>query len=54
MVAFKLPEAAQNTWRRLDTHDLLPLVCAGVVFKDGQSVERTGARSEKNSGRVAA
>lgn len=53
-MAFKLLEAAQKTWRRLDAHDLLPLVRAGVVFKDGQSVERTGARSEKNSGRVAA
>jgi transposase-like protein len=53
-MAFKLLEAAQNTWRRLDAHDLLPLVRAGVGFKDGQSVERTGARSEKNSGRVAA
>lgn len=53
-MAFTLLEAAQNTWRRLDAHDLLPLVRAGVVFKDGQSVEPTGARSEKNSGRVAA
>jgi putative transposase len=53
-MAFKLLEAAQKTWRRLDVHDLLPLVRAGIAFKDGQSVERTGARSEKNSGRVAA
>jgi putative transposase len=53
-MTFKLLEAAQRTWRRLDAHDLLPLVRAGVVFKDGQSVERTEARSEKNSERVAA
>lgn len=53
-MAFKLLEAAQRTWRRLDAHDLLPLVRAGVVFKDGQSVERTESREEKNSGRVAA
>lgn len=53
-MAFKLLEAAQRTWRRLDAHDLLPLVRAGVVFKDGQSVERTEQRAEKNTGRVAA
>lgn len=53
-MAFKLLEAAQRTWRRLDAHDLLPLVRTGVVFKDGQSVEQTGSRAEKNSGRVAA
>lgn len=46
-MAFKLVEAAQRTWRRLDAHDLLPLVRAGVVFKDGQSVERTEPRSAK-------
>lgn len=48
-MAFKLLEAAQRTWRRLDAHDLLPLVRAGVVFKDGQSMERTGSRKAKNS-----
>jgi len=53
-MAFKLLETAQRTWRRIDAHDLLPLVRAGVVFKDGQSVERTEQRSEKNTGRVAA
>ena len=31
-MAFKLLEAAQRTWRRLDAHDLLPLVRTGVVF----------------------
>lgn len=41
-------------WRRFEAHDLLPLVRAGVVFKDGQSVERTGTQSEKNLGRGAA
>lgn len=53
-MAFKLLETAQRTWRRIDAPDLLPLVRAGVVFKDGQSVERTEQRSEKNTGRVAA
>lgn len=53
-MAFKLLEATQNTWCRLDAHDLLPLVRAGVVFEDRHSLERMGAPSEKNSGRVAA
>ena len=35
-MAFELLEAAQRTWRRLDAHDLQPLVRAGVVFKDGR------------------
>ncbi len=53
-MAFKLLQAAQRTWRRLDAHNLLPLVRAGVVFKDGQLVERTEPRQEKKTGRVAA
>jgi len=53
-MAFKLLEAAQKSWRRLDAHDLLPLVRTGVVFKDGQSMERTGPRAEKKTERVAA
>ena len=52
--AFKLLETAQRTGRRIDAHDLLPLVRAGVVFKDGQLAERTEPRSEKNTGKVAA
>ena len=53
-MAFKLLETAQRTWGRIDAHDLLPLVRADTVFKDGQSVERTEPRSEKATGRVAA
>jgi len=53
-MAFKLLEAAQHSWQRLDAHDLLPLVRAGVVFKDGQSVERPDTRSAKHSKKVAA
>lgn len=37
-MAFKLLQAAQGTWRRLDAHDLLPLVRAGVTFQDGQQM----------------
>ena len=33
-MAFKLLEAAQRTWRRLDAHDLHPLIRVGVVLKD--------------------
>ena len=53
-MAFKLLEAAQRTWRRIDAPDLLPLVRAGVVFKNGQPMERTEPRAAKNTGRVAA
>ncbi len=52
-MAFKLLETAQRTWRRIDAHDLLPLVRAGVVSKDGQSVKRTEQREteKKREGR---
>jgi putative transposase len=42
-MAFKLLLAAERTWRRLNGHDLLPLVAAGVVFRDGVRVERDDA-----------
>jgi transposase-like protein len=41
-MVFKLIEAAQRSWRRLDGTDLLPKVIYGVKFKDG--IEE-GARS---------
>jgi putative transposase len=53
-MAFKLLHAAQCTWRRLDAHDLLPLVRAGVLFKDGLHVERAELSPEKKAGKVAA
>lgn len=53
-MAFKLLRAAQGTWRRLDAHDLLPLVRAGVAFQDDQRVERPEERQEKKGGKVAA
>lgn len=34
--------------------NLLLIIRAGMAFKNGQSVGRTGARSEKNSGKDAA
>ncbi len=39
-MAFKLLEMAQQRWRRLNGSELLPLVRAGVPFKDGVRVER--------------
>jgi hypothetical protein len=53
-MAFKLLQAAQGTWCRLDAHDLLPLVRAGVLFQDGQQTERPEQRSDKKGGKVAA
>jgi len=39
-MAFKLLQQAQTRWRRLDGHQLLPLVRAGVKFVDGVRQER--------------
>ena len=40
MMAFKLLAMAQQRWRKLNGAHLLPLVRAGVEFKDGSPVER--------------
>ena len=40
-MAFKLMQAAEKTWRRLDAQELLPQVRAGVKFVDGARIERT-------------
>ena len=39
-MAFKLLEMAQVRWRKITAAELLPLVRAGVVFRDGVQVER--------------
>lgn len=39
-MAFKLLEMAQARWRKLNAHELLPLVRAGVPFIDGVRRER--------------
>lgn len=39
-MAFKLMLAAERSWRRLNGAELLPLVRAGVPFRDGVRVER--------------
>ena len=45
-MVFKLVEAAQRSWRRLDGHALLPKLIRGVKFADGLEVvpKNTGAQ----------
>jgi transposase-like protein len=40
-MAYKLVDAAQARWRRIDGHHLVALVRAGAVFIDGQLEERS-------------
>jgi hypothetical protein len=40
-MVFKLVEAAQRTWRRLDGRNQLPKVILGVKFADGLEVTTT-------------
>jgi len=40
-MAYKLVDAAQDRWRRIDGHHLVPLVRAGAVFVDGHLQERS-------------
>jgi len=42
---FKLAEAAENSWRRLDGHNQLPKVILGVKFNDGIEVARSEAQA---------
>src|SRR3979490_2654072 len=42
---FKLAEAAEKSWRRLDGHNLLPKVILGVKFADGIEVVRSQAQA---------
>jgi len=41
---FKLAEAAEKTWRRLDGHNQLPKIILGVKFTDGIEVVRSQAQ----------
>lgn len=43
--------AAERTWRRLDGHEKLPLVRAGVRFRDGARAERDDAPASGSSRR---
>jgi hypothetical protein len=40
-MAYKLVDAAQDRWRRIDGHHLVSLVRAGAVFIDGHLQERS-------------
>jgi putative transposase len=42
---FKLAEAAEKSWRRLDGHNLLPKVVLGVKFTDGDELVRSQAQA---------
>jgi len=59
-MAYKLLDAAQVRWRRINGHELVPLVRAGATFIDGKLRERSDqkaeetAESEENTGSVAA
>ena len=42
---FKLAQAAEKSWNRLRSHNLLPKVILGVKFKDGIEVVRSQAQA---------
>jgi putative transposase len=44
---FKLSEAAEERWRRLNGSDLVPLVRAGAKFENGELVE--GSSEQKDA-----
>jgi hypothetical protein len=46
VMAFKLLEVAQGHWRCIDAAELVPLVRAGVGFKDGIQVEPQQTRKK--------
>ncbi len=53
-MAHRLLLLAEGSWRRLNGHELLPLVRAGVVFKDGVQVERAEVSDKKSPEKAAA
>ena len=52
MMAFKLLTMAERRWRRLNGAELLPLVRAGVVFKDGIREERQKNKEGKKTAKT--
>jgi len=44
---FKLLEAQEGRWRKLNGHHLVALVRAGAKFENGELVEGSEAGSEK-------
>jgi putative transposase len=55
-MAYKLLDAAQARWRRINGHELVPLVRAGATFIDGKLQERSESTTDTDSstGSVAA
>ena len=54
-MAFKLLDAAQSRWRRINGHELVPLVRAGATFIDGKLQERRNDTTDhEDTGSVAA
>ena len=55
-MAYKLLDAAQDRWRRINGHELVPLVRAGATFIDGKLQERsvTTTDGDTSTGSVAA
>jgi hypothetical protein len=45
-LVFKLVDAAQKSWRRLDGHNQLPKLIQGVRFTDGIEVAANPASSQ--------
>jgi putative transposase len=41
---FKLAEAAEKSWRRLNGHNQLPKIILGIKFTDGIEVVRSEAQ----------
>ena len=54
VMAYKLLQVAQGHWRKLDGAELVPLVRAGVVFKDGKRVEPQPTRLVRRTKKAAA
>jgi len=48
-MAYKLLDAAQDRWRKINAPHLVPLVRAGAVFIDGQLQERTTNQTDTNT-----
>ena len=46
-MVFKLVDAAQKSWRRLDGHNQLPKLVLGAKFKDGLEVVASADRQPK-------
>ncbi len=48
-MAYKLLDAAQARWRRINGHELVPLVHAGATFIDGKLQERSESTTDTSS-----